>query len=64
MHDDRASIAKITRPRLTGTVARERLFRLLDLSRERPVIWIAAPGGSGKTTLVASWLDSRKLPVL
>jgi LuxR family maltose regulon positive regulatory protein len=64
MHDDRASIAKITRPRLTGTVARDRLFRLLDRGRDRPVIWIAAPGGSGKTTLVASWLDSRKLPAL
>jgi LuxR family maltose regulon positive regulatory protein len=62
MHDERASIAKITRPRLTGTVARERLFGLLDSGRERPVIWIAAPGGSGKTTLVASWLDSRKSP--
>jgi LuxR family maltose regulon positive regulatory protein len=64
MSDDRASIAKITKPRLTGTVSRDRLFRLLDAGRERPVIWIAAPGGSGKTTLVASWLDSRKLPGL
>jgi LuxR family maltose regulon positive regulatory protein len=64
MNDDRASIAKITRPRLTGTVGRDRLFRLMDTSRERPVIWVAAPGGSGKTTLAASWLDSRKLPVL
>ena len=64
MHDDRASIAKITRPRLASTVERDRLFRLLDRSRERPVIWIAAPGGSGKTTLVASWMDSRGLPAL
>jgi LuxR family maltose regulon positive regulatory protein len=64
MHDDRASIAKITRPRLTGTVARERLFRLLDHGRERPVIWIVAPGGSGKTTLVASWLDAHRLPAV
>ena len=64
MDDDRASIAKITRPRLTGTVARDRLFRLLDTGRERPVIWVAAPGGSGKTTLVASWIDARQLPAL
>ena len=26
--------------------------------------WLCAPAGSGKTTLVASWLDSRKLPCL
>ena len=24
------------------------------------MVWVAAPGGAGKTTLVSSWLDSRK----
>lgn len=56
--------AKITRPRLSGITARRRLFRLLDQARSRPVIWIAAQAGSGKTTLAASYLDSRKLPCL
>jgi ATP/maltotriose-dependent transcriptional regulator MalT len=32
--------------------------------RERPVIWIAGPPGCGKTTLVSSYLDARKLPCL
>lgn len=48
----------------TGIVARERLFALLDQWRERPLIWISGPPGSGKTTLVASYLESRKLPNL
>ncbi len=58
------TIAKITRPRLSRVFPRRRLFRLLDRSRGRPVIWVSGPAGSGKTTLVASYLDSRKLPCL
>lgn len=42
---------------------RERLFNLLDHARQ-PVIWISAPGGSGKTTLVTSWLKERMLSSL
>ncbi len=59
-----ARIAKITRPILTKIFPRSRLFKLLDAGRERPVIWIAGPPGCGKTTLVSSYLDSRKLPCL
>jgi DNA-binding SARP family transcriptional activator len=40
---------------------RERLFSLLDERRRHPAIWISAPPGAGKTTLVGSWLESRKL---
>ncbi|MBI5848146.1 MAG: tetratricopeptide repeat protein [Nitrospirae bacterium] len=57
-------LAKITRPKLSGIFGRDRLFRLIDKGRNRPVVWIAAQAGSGKTTLVASYLDSRKLPCL
>lgn len=56
------SIAKISAPKASGTVERERLFRLLDQGREKPVVWIAAPAGSGKTTLVSGWLDNRRIP--
>jgi len=57
-------ISKITRPRLPKIYARTRLFRLLDRQRRVPVTWITGPPGSGKTTLVASYLDSRRLPAL
>lgn len=58
------SISKISRPKLARVYQRRRLFRLLDQGSERPVIWVSAPAGSGKTTLVNSYLDSRKLPCL
>lgn len=52
---------KLNRPRLENVVARTRLFRLLDRARKRPIVWIAAPAGFGKTTLVASYLEARRL---
>src|SRR5262249_20807918 len=39
---------------------RERLFRRMDESLEHPLLWVVAPPGSGKTTLVASYLEARK----
>lgn len=59
-----SSIAKITRPVLTGIFPRKRLFQHLKESRDRPITWITAPPGSGKTTLVASYLDFIKAPCL
>ncbi|MDH4028600.1 MAG: hypothetical protein OEU95_07215, partial [Nitrospirota bacterium] len=56
--------AKITRPAVSGILPRKRLCSLLEESRDQPVIWMTAPGGYGKTTLVADYLDSRKLRCL
>lgn len=56
--------AKITRPLLRGSLPRERLFRLLDGGRDRPVTWVSGPPGSGKTSLVSGYLETRKLPCL
>ncbi len=64
MTERRASIAKISAPRLFGVVARQRLFARLDEERGRPLVWIEGPPGAGKTTLVASWLESRGRPCL
>lgn len=64
MSNKSSSIAKITAPVLSGVVPRERLFSLMDAAKDKPIIWITGPPGSGKTTLAASWLDSRKLPCL
>jgi len=58
------SIAKIIRPGAKGIYPRKRLFRLLDRGRRFPIIWVTGPPGSGKTSLVASYLDARKLPCL
>jgi ATP/maltotriose-dependent transcriptional regulator MalT/DNA-binding SARP family transcriptional activator len=54
-------LAKLTRPRLYDALARPRLYRLLDDALERPIVWLCAPPGAGKTTLVASWLEARAL---
>jgi len=59
-----ASIAKITRPVLAGSYPRKRLFRLLDSARKKKVVWVTGPPGSGKTTLVSSYIASRRVPCL
>ena len=53
------NLAKLTPPNLRNTCARERLFTRLDQLRNSPAVWISAPGGSGKSTLVASYLQAR-----
>ncbi len=57
-------LAKLTRPRLHDALARPRLYTLIDKALARPVVWICAPPGSGKTTLVAGYLEARKLRYL
>lgn len=58
------SLAKITRPRASGILARPRLFKLLDRWRQRPVVWVSGPPGAGKTSLLTSYLDARTLSSL
>jgi len=55
--------AKLSRPLLKGVVPRGRLFQRLNKCG-RPIIWISAPPGSGKTTLVSSYLNAEKLPFI
>jgi len=56
--------AKISAPVLTEPYRRERLFRTLDVALKKHVIWIAAPAGTGKTSLVTTYLEARKLPAI
>ncbi len=49
---------------MSKVMPRKRLFRLLDQGRKAPIAWVGGPAGSGKTTLVASWLDARRIPCL
>ncbi|MBF0564750.1 MAG: hypothetical protein HQK89_05860 [Nitrospirae bacterium] len=58
------NLAKVTAPRLHMVMERKRCFQIVDNALDKSVVWISAPGGSGKTTLVASYLDSRKVPQL
>jgi LuxR family transcriptional regulator, maltose regulon positive regulatory protein len=64
MKSKEPSITKITRPGAEGIFPRERLFRLLDKGLRFPITWVTGPPGSGKTTLVASYLSARNFPCL
>ena len=55
------ALAKLTRPKLYDALPRPRLFSLLDEAATRPIVWISAAPGSGKSTLVASYLEARDL---
>lgn len=57
-------LAKLTPPTVPRIVPRPRLFRELDRACKQPIVWITAPPGAGKTTLVASYLQTKKLPTL
>jgi ATP/maltotriose-dependent transcriptional regulator MalT/DNA-binding SARP family transcriptional activator len=55
--------AKLARPLVSQlAVGRTRLFRQIDwLRRQVRAVWIAAPPGAGKTTLVTTYLAARAL---
>ncbi len=59
-----AALGKLASPRLGRVFDRERLFELLAGWSEAPGLWLAAPPGAGKTTLVATWLRRREAPTL
>lgn len=58
------SLAKVTQPLLPRYYPRKRLYDLLERAGEYPVTWVAGPAGSGKTTLVNSFLKDRGLKCL
>ncbi|MEW6278892.1 MAG: hypothetical protein AB1758_09740, partial [Candidatus Eremiobacterota bacterium] len=55
-------LAKLAGPLTRGMVARERLFQGLDTALEGGAVWLEGPPGSGKSTLVGTYLESRGLP--
>ncbi|MBA2492373.1 MAG: hypothetical protein H0V34_11955 [Gammaproteobacteria bacterium] len=55
------ALAKFTTPWLADAYPRQRLFEWLDQRRESRVIWVCAPPGAGKTTLISSYVSARGL---
>ncbi len=55
------ALAKITMPHLGKIYLRTRLFSLLDKARNKPVVWIHAPAGSGKTTMIVNYFNNREI---
>ncbi len=55
------SLSKFTRPDARAAWPRQRLFDRMDRARKRRIIWVSGPAGSGKTTFVSSYIDTRKL---
>lgn len=58
---NRPVLAKLAPPRTRHVVKRGRLFDLLD---QHAALWLYGPPGSGKTTLVASYLEQQGLKPL
>ena len=59
------AIAKLSMPRTAKGVIRPRLHALLDGAfQSTAAMWIVAPGGAGKTTLAATYIEEQKLPFL
>jgi len=59
-----AFLAKITRPRPHNVYLRENFFGILDQCRKKPAVSLIAPQGSGKTTLITSYIEVRRLKCL
>ena len=57
-------MAKFSRPRLARVHPRERLFLRLDECLEQAAVWVSGGPGAGKTALIASYIDARKLRAL
>ncbi len=52
-------LAKFESPQIEAIIARPRLYEQFDTGKNKRIIWLAAPAGSGKTSLIASYLSVR-----
>ena len=54
-------LTQITATKSFNILPRPRLFAAIDEMRASPVLWVGGPAGSGKTSLVASYVSARGL---
>jgi DNA-binding SARP family transcriptional activator len=59
-----ALAAKLSAPRISAIHPRPRLLDLIDEARGRSLVWIEGPAGSGKTTVAADYVRSRRLKAI
>ncbi|MBI5969983.1 MAG: hypothetical protein HY884_02380 [Deltaproteobacteria bacterium] len=64
MTEQTSQPAKVTRPYASKTFLRKRLFRLLDAATLAKAVWVLGPPGSGKTTLINSYVEAKRLNCL
>lgn len=64
MSPPKSTANKISPITIGHVLERDRLFALLRPDSPANAFWISGPGGSGKTTLIASYLEKIKLPCL
>jgi len=57
-------LAKFTMPRVAGSYPRQRLYAHLDRLDVARVLWVSAPAGYGKTTVVSGYLRARRKPAI
>ena len=57
-------VPKLQPPKLNNIYQRERLFNVLSEHEHQRAIWLASPAGSGKTTIIASYLEKIKKPLI
>jgi len=62
MNEDKSAIPKITRPHVASSYHRTDLHNLLDEAYSRRLVVVSGPPETGKSTLVATYIESRNLP--
>jgi LuxR family maltose regulon positive regulatory protein len=64
MNGNKSVLPKITRPYLASSYHRTDLHNLFDEASTRQLIVVSGPPGTRKSTLVATYIESRNLPSL
>lgn len=62
--EQQAIYAKLSQPKLQDVLRRERLYRLMLAGPRNASLWVEGPAGSGKSTLVNSYLDANGVPCI